>query len=119
MKSSNRSKSPNGSVTRRIIALTLVCLLSPAGLVLAAGHASHREEGRAQHRATRGAPPAMALTGIAAFGDRPAPFALDARAAIMIDARSADVLYAYNQHERMQPASLAKMMTFYLTLEAL
>ena len=28
-------------------------------------------------------------------------------------------LYAFNEHEKMQPASLAKMMTFYLTLEAL
>ncbi len=61
----------------------------------------------------------MPLTGITVFGDRPAPFALDAHAAIMIDARSGDVLYAYNEHQRMQPASLAKMMTFYLTLEAL
>ncbi len=29
------------------------------------------------------------------------------------------VLYAYNEHVKMQPASLAKMMTFYLALEAL
>ena len=28
-------------------------------------------------------------------------------------------LYAFNEHEKMQPASLAKIMTFYLTLEAL
>ena len=119
MKSSNSSKSPNGSVMRRIIALALACAFSSTGLVLAAGHASHSKEGRAHHRSAHVAPPAMALTGIAVFGDRPAPFALDARAAIMIDARSGDVLYAYNQHQRMQPASLAKMMTFYLTLEAL
>ena len=38
---------------------------------------------------------------------------------MLIDAQSGDVLYAYNEHQRMQPASLAKMMTFYLTLEAL
>jgi serine-type D-Ala-D-Ala carboxypeptidase (penicillin-binding protein 5/6) len=114
-----KSKSPEGLVTRRIFTLALVCILSPAGFAMAARHASHGEEDRAPHRAARGAPPAMPLTGIAVFGNRPAPFALDARAAIMIDARSGDLLYAYNQHERMQPASLAKMMTFYLTLEAL
>src|SRR5262249_20581626 len=28
-------------------------------------------------------------------------------------------LYAYNEHVKMQPASLAKIMTFYITLEAL
>jgi D-alanyl-D-alanine carboxypeptidase (penicillin-binding protein 5/6) len=64
-------------------------------------------------------PPAMALNQIHVFGDRPAPFALDAKAAIMIDANTGAVLYAYNEHEKMQPASLAKIMTFYLTLDAL
>src|SRR5271155_1609138 len=114
MKSSNSSKSPKGFVTRRMVALALVCLLVHAGVARAARHA---EGGRGAHHAA--APPAMPLTGITVFGDRPAPFALDAHAAIMIDARSGDVLYAYNEHQRMQPASLAKMMTFYLTLEAL
>lgn len=74
-------------------------------------------------RRARGAPhveaaPAV-LNQIHVLGDRPAPFALDARAAMMIDARSGAVLYAYNEHQKMQPASLAKLMTFYLTLQAL
>jgi D-alanyl-D-alanine carboxypeptidase (penicillin-binding protein 5/6) len=90
------------------LALAIV-LLSPLG-AMAAAHG---------HRTARAASPAMPLSGITVFGDRPAPFALDAHAAMMIDARSGDVLYAYNKHQRMQPASLAKMMTFYLTLEAL
>ena len=59
------------------------------------------------------------LSSIHVLGDRPAPFALDAKAAIMIDADTGAVLYAYNEHEKMQPASLAKIMTFYLTLDAL
>jgi D-alanyl-D-alanine carboxypeptidase (penicillin-binding protein 5/6) len=63
--------------------------------------------------------PAVPLTAIRVLGDRPAPFALDARAAYMIDADTGAVLYAYNEHEKMQPASLAKIMTFYLTLDAL
>jgi len=63
--------------------------------------------------------PAIPLSGIHVLGDRPAPFALDASAAIMIDADTGAVLYAYNEHQKMQPASLAKIMTFYITLDAL
>jgi serine-type D-Ala-D-Ala carboxypeptidase (penicillin-binding protein 5/6) len=62
--------------------------------------------------------PTVALSSIHVLGDRPAPFALDARAAMMIDADTGAVLYAYNEHQKMQPASLAKIMTFYLTLDA-
>ncbi len=40
----------------------------------------------------------MDLSHIHVFGDRPAPFALDAKAAIMIDANTGAVLYAYNEH---------------------
>src|SRR5208283_1722190 len=63
--------------------------------------------------------PAVPLSAIHVLGDRPAPFALDARAAIMIDADTGAVLFAYNEHDKMQPASLAKIMTFYLSLDAL
>jgi serine-type D-Ala-D-Ala carboxypeptidase (penicillin-binding protein 5/6) len=69
--------------------------------------------------AARAEAPAVALTSIHVLGDRPAPFALDARAAMMIDADTGAVLYSYNEHQKMQPASLAKIMTFYLTLDAL
>src|SRR5579872_585202 len=62
---------------------------------------------------------AVPLNAIHVLGDRPAPFALDAKAAYMIDADTGAVLYAYNEHEKMQPASLAKIMTFYLALDAL
>ena len=63
--------------------------------------------------------PAVPLSSIHVLGDRPAPFALDAKAAMMIDADTGAVLYAYNEHEKMQPASLAKIMTFYIALDAL
>jgi serine-type D-Ala-D-Ala carboxypeptidase (penicillin-binding protein 5/6) len=63
--------------------------------------------------------PAVPLTSIHVAGDRPAPFALDAKAAMMIDADTGAVLYAYNEHNKMQPASLAKIMTFYIALDAL
>src|SRR5436305_486316 len=52
-------------------------------------------------------------------GMRTAPFALEARSAYIVDEKTGAVLYAFNEHERMQPASLAKIMTFYLTLDAL
>jgi serine-type D-Ala-D-Ala carboxypeptidase (penicillin-binding protein 5/6) len=59
------------------------------------------------------------LSDIHVFGDRPAPFALDAKSAMMVDQQTGAVLYSYNEHARMQPASLAKIMTFYLVLDAL
>jgi serine-type D-Ala-D-Ala carboxypeptidase (penicillin-binding protein 5/6) len=71
-----------------------------------------------KHKAAPAAP-AAALSQIHVLGDLPAPFVLDAHSAVMIDANSGAVLYAYNPDERMQPASLAKLMTFYLVLQAL
>ena len=64
------------------------------------------------------APPPVALSQIHVLGDLPAPFALEAKSALMIDARTGAPLYWFNEHEKMQPASLAKIMTFYLTLKA-
>ncbi len=65
------------------------------------------------------APPIVPLSQIRAFNGLPAPFALEAKSALMIDERTGAELYAFNEHEKMQPASLAKIMTFYLTLEAI
>ncbi len=64
-------------------------------------------------------PPPQPLSQIHVLGSGPAPFALDARAAMLVEQHSGEVLYAYNEHLRIQPASLAKIMTFYITLEAL
>jgi serine-type D-Ala-D-Ala carboxypeptidase (penicillin-binding protein 5/6) len=65
------------------------------------------------------APPIVPLAQIRAYDSLPAPFSLQAKSALMIDERTGAELYAFNEHEKMQPASLAKIMTFYLTLEAL
>src|SRR5579862_1242507 len=65
------------------------------------------------------APPIVPLAQIRAYDGIPAPFSLEAKSALMIDERTGTELYAFNEHEKMQPASLAKIMTFYLTLEAL
>src|SRR5581483_9316950 len=76
--------------------------------------------GVARHYARATAPPPLEpLERIRVLGSGPAPFALDARAAMLTEFHSGEVLYAYNEHLRMQPASLAKIMTFYITLEAL
>jgi D-alanyl-D-alanine carboxypeptidase (penicillin-binding protein 5/6) len=47
------------------------------------------------------------------------PLNIQAQAALLLDARANTVLYAYNPAYRTQPASLTKMMTFLLALEAL
>jgi D-alanyl-D-alanine carboxypeptidase (penicillin-binding protein 5/6) len=92
-----------------LVLLSVLVLAAPAYAAR-----SHRRGARAEAAA-----PAVPLTNIHVFGDRPAPFALNAKAAMMIDADTGAVLYAYKEHEKMQPASLAKIMTFYLTLDAL
>jgi len=96
--------------------LAIVAMVAVAAtLALEAPPAAARRARRAQ----AAAPSAVPLDKIHVLGDRPAPFGLNARAAIMIDARSGATLYAYNEHDKIQPASLAKLMTFYLVLKAL
>ncbi|MDI3317293.1 MAG: D-alanyl-D-alanine carboxypeptidase family protein [Bacillota bacterium] len=46
------------------------------------------------------------------------PLGLKAKAAELLDVRTGQILYATNEHEKMEPASLAKLMTFLLALEA-
>ena len=65
------------------------------------------------------APPPVPPGQIQVFGGGPAPFARNARSQMLIEAHSGQVLYAYNEHLRMQPASLAKILTLHVTLEAL
>jgi D-alanyl-D-alanine carboxypeptidase (penicillin-binding protein 5/6) len=99
----------------KIVAFAALAALA-AGATPSLARVIHR------HPIVKAAPqeaPAVPLSSIKVLGDRPAPFALDAKAAIMIDADTGAVLYAYNEHQKMQPASLAKIMTFYLTLDAL
>jgi D-alanyl-D-alanine carboxypeptidase (penicillin-binding protein 5/6) len=97
-----------------LLGLFMVCaLLQAQPADTAARH------GRARSPGAHAEPPStVPLKDIRVFDNLPAPFGLDAGAALLIDAKSGTVLYAYNEHERMPPASLAKLMTFYLTLEA-
>ena len=102
---------------RIILSALAVCL----GMAMT-GAPAHAAARHAATRARRGAPAAVSavpLDQIHVLGNRPAPFGLNAHAAMMVDARSGATLYAYNEHEHIQPASLAKLMTFYLVLKAL
>jgi serine-type D-Ala-D-Ala carboxypeptidase (penicillin-binding protein 5/6) len=47
------------------------------------------------------------------------PFKLDTTEAYLIEGHTGTVLYAYNPDQRLQPGSVTKLMTFYLTLNAL
>jgi D-alanyl-D-alanine carboxypeptidase (penicillin-binding protein 5/6) len=100
----------------KIIGKSIVLVLLSVTLVSAVALAARHERGR--HKAAE-PETLMPLNQIRVYGNRPAPFALAAQAAELMAAHSGAVLYAYNEHLKMQPASLAKMMTFYLTLEAL
>ena len=88
-------------------------------IALAISAPASAAKGRHHGAAAQAEAPAAVLANIHVLGDRPAPFALDAKAAMMVDTDTGAVLYAYNEHQKMQPASLAKIMTFYLTLDAL
>ena len=98
-------------VIRKSVVFALASLMLASAMAIAArhGHGRPRPEPEAL----------MPLNEIRVYGNRPAPFALAAKSAELMAVHSGAVLYAYNEHLKMQPASLAKIMTFYLTLEAL
>lgn len=49
----------------------------------------------------------------------PPLFKIEAQSAVLIDALSAQVIFEQNPHEKLAPASLAKIMTLYLASDAL
>ncbi len=46
-------------------------------------------------------------------------FDINAKSAILIDGKSGDVIYEKNSHEKLPPASVTKIMTMLLTMEAI
>jgi D-alanyl-D-alanine carboxypeptidase (penicillin-binding protein 5/6) len=62
--------------------------------------------------------PALAA-GATAPANVPPPPALDAKAHVLIDFQTGKVLAAASEHERMEPASLTKLMTAYTVYKAL
>jgi len=103
---------------RELIVGAVSALLLLQAVALAAQPSKHAAPHRLRSKASEPAP-AVPLNQIHVFGNLPAPFAVEGSAAQLVAMRSGTVLYAFNEHTRTQPASLAKMMTFYLTLEAL
>lgn len=95
----------------RSILFTLAGMLFASAIAMAARHGHARRKAEAA--------PVTSLREIQVYGNRPAPFALAAKSVELMAVHSGAVLYSYNEHLKMQPASLAKMMTFYLSLEAL
>ncbi len=58
------------------------------------------------------------LCSFPAFAEETAPVTVTAPAAILIEAGSGQVLFEKNSHERRPPASVTKIMTMLLTMEA-
>src|ERR1035437_2945431 len=54
-----------------------------------------------------------------AFADAPAPPPIAAKAWLLYDFTSAQAITSANEHERVEPASLTKLMTAYLAFAAL
>jgi D-alanyl-D-alanine carboxypeptidase (penicillin-binding protein 5/6) len=61
----------------------------------------------------------LALLPALAFADVPPPPPIAAKAWLLYDVTSAQVITSANQHERVEPASLTKLMTAYLAFSAL
>jgi len=51
--------------------------------------------------------------------EMPHPFALAVKSAVLIDANSGEFLYGQNPDERISPASFVKLMTLFLTFDAI
>src|SRR5713226_1445802 len=102
----------------KLLSPLIFATILASSLAVAAAPKSNQKTDNAKSARQKEAEPSV-LQGIHVLGDRPAPFALDAHAALLVAAHSGAVLYAYNEHMKMQPASLAKIMTFYISLEAL
>ncbi|HXD89656.1 MAG TPA: hypothetical protein VNU00_01260, partial [Candidatus Binataceae bacterium] len=79
-----------------------------AGVTRAARHAEARHIRSPKHEVAGVVP----LNQIHVIGNLPAPFVVEGSAAQLVALRSGTVLYAFNEHVKTQPASLAKMMTF-------
>ncbi|HVN91648.1 MAG TPA: D-alanyl-D-alanine carboxypeptidase family protein [Candidatus Binataceae bacterium] len=103
---------------QKIVTASMALVLVSAGIAFAAkakqAPPPHRLRSP-KHEVTGTVP----VNQIKVAGGLPAPFAVQGSAAQLVALRSGTVLYAFNEHVKTQPASLAKMMTFYLALDAL
>ena len=58
------------------------------------------------------------MIGVAPFGVRGAALEVEAKSAVLMDAATGTVLFAQNEHEALPPASVTKVMTMLLIMEA-
>ena len=58
------------------------------------------------------------MIGVAPLGVRGAGLEVEAKSAVLMDAATGTVLFAQNEHEALQPASVTKVMTMLLIMEA-
>lgn len=58
-------------------------------------------------------------SNLANTDDTSNPLKLDCGACILIEQKTGQVLYSYNAHESLYPASVTKLMSMYLIMEAI
>ena len=61
---------------------------------------------------------ALILTGLP-VGANAAPAEVPAKSALLMDAATGTILYEQNSHEKLAPASVTKVMTMLLIMEAI
>lgn len=61
----------------------------------------------------------LLLCGTVCYAEEELPFSVDARSAVLMEANTGKILYASNIDEPLPPASVTKIMTLLLTMEAI
>lgn len=61
----------------------------------------------------------LLLCGTVCYAEEELPFAVDAKSAVLMEANTGKILYASNVDEPLPPASVTKIMTLLLTMEAI
>jgi len=92
--------------------------LTSALMLVAAGCASTTAPSAPPVAPAAQASPAAGTTAHV-FGNVPVRFRYDAKEAYLVNNHTGTVLYELNSNDRIQPGSLAKLMTFYIALNAL
>lgn len=114
MVSSGRGRAGGWGGAARVVWLGVVCVLLTAGGAVAANKNAAPAKGAAAAPAKAGAA-APAKTD--ASGET--VFKVDGKAAILADVDTGTVLFEQDADQRLEPASLTKVMTLYLVYEAM
>jgi D-alanyl-D-alanine carboxypeptidase (penicillin-binding protein 5/6) len=109
---------------RLVASLSLACLLVvPAWAHAKPAHAAKPHAAKAQAKAPEAAAAPLAapgpLTGLASITNVPPPPPQPAKSYVLVDAFSNTVIAGVNDTQRVEPASLTKLMTAYVVFHAL